>query len=53
MNLASLIDACSLGLVDRRSLVEAILRAAVAGKHVRVIGPPGIAKSGCPFGKCS
>ena len=33
------------GLVDRETLVEAIVLAAVAGEHVLVIGPPGTAKS--------
>jgi MoxR-like ATPase len=33
------------GLVERESLVEAIVLAAVAGEHVLVIGPPGTAKS--------
>lgn len=33
------------GLVQRESLVEAIILAAVAGEHVLVIGPPGTAKS--------
>ncbi len=33
------------GLVERETLVEAIVLAAVAGEHVLVIGPPGTAKS--------
>lgn len=33
------------GLVDRESLVELIVLAAVAGEHLLVIGPPGTAKS--------
>ena len=40
-----LVEQCSQGLVERRTLVEAILLAAVAGEHVLVIGPPGTAKS--------
>lgn len=43
--IAQLVDQCSQGLVERRSLVEAIILAAVAGEHVLVIGPPGTAKS--------
>lgn len=39
------VESCCRGLVDRRSLVEAIFLAAVAGEHVLVIGPPGTAKS--------
>jgi MoxR-like ATPase len=45
MELASVIEECCRGLVDRRPLVEAIFLAAVAGEHVLVIGPPGTAKS--------
>lgn len=33
------------GLVERETLVEAIVLAAVAGEHLLVIGPPGTAKS--------
>jgi MoxR-like ATPase len=33
------------GLVERESLLETIVLAAVAGEHVLVIGPPGTAKS--------
>lgn len=33
------------GLVERRSLVEAVALAAVAGEHLPVIGPPGTAKN--------
>ncbi len=33
------------GLIDRESLVETLVLAAVAGEHVLVIGPPGTAKS--------
>jgi MoxR-like ATPase len=33
------------GLVERETLVESIVLAAVAGEHVLVIGPPGTAKS--------
>ncbi|MBS2040314.1 AAA family ATPase [bacterium] len=40
-----LVEQCSQGLVERRTLVEAIVLAAVAGEHVLVIGPPGTAKS--------
>jgi len=43
--IAQLVDQCSQGLIERRSLVEAIVLAAVAGEHVLVIGPPGTAKS--------
>lgn len=43
--ISELIDRCSTGLVDRRSVVEAIVLAAVAGEHVLLIGPPGTAKS--------
>lgn len=43
--ISELIDRCSAGLVDRRSVVEAIVLAAVAGEHVLLIGPPGTAKS--------
>lgn len=40
-----LVEQCSQGLVERRTLVEAIILAAVAKEHVLVIGPPGTAKS--------
>jgi MoxR-like ATPase len=40
-----LVEQCSQGLVERRTLVEAIVLAAVAGEHVLVVGPPGTAKS--------
>lgn len=33
------------GLVERETLVEVVVLAAVAGEHVLVIGPPGTAKS--------
>jgi MoxR-like ATPase len=33
------------GLVDRSTLAEAVILAAVAGEHVLVVGPPGTAKS--------
>jgi len=33
------------GLVERETLVEALVLAAVAGEHLLVIGPPGTAKS--------
>ncbi len=39
------VEAAREGLVERESLVEAIVLAAVAGEHVLVIGPPGTAKS--------
>ena len=39
------IAAARVGLVERESLVEAIVLAAVAGEHVLVVGPPGTAKS--------
>ncbi len=39
------IDVARRGLVERESLVEAIVLAAVAGEHVLVVGPPGTAKS--------
>src|SRR5258708_21993094 len=38
-------DDAAEGLVDRATLVELILLAAVAQEHVLVIGPPGTAKS--------
>jgi MoxR-like ATPase len=38
-------DRASRGLVDRRTLVESTLLAAVAQEHVLVVGPPGTAKS--------
>jgi MoxR-like ATPase len=43
--IVDLVDQCSQGLVERRTLVEAIVLAAVAREHVLVIGPPGTAKS--------
>jgi MoxR-like ATPase len=43
--LSELVEQCSQGLVDRRTLVESIVLAAVAGEHVLIIGPPGTAKS--------
>lgn len=43
--IADLIERCSEGLVERRSVVEAIVLAAVAREHVLLIGPPGTAKS--------
>jgi MoxR-like ATPase len=39
------IRSASRGLVERQSLTEAIVLAAVAGEHLLVIGPPGTAKS--------
>lgn len=45
MQLSSVIAECCHGLVDRRSLVEAIFLAAIAQEHVLVIGAPGTAKS--------
>jgi MoxR-like ATPase len=41
----ALIAACSVGLTDRNSLLEAILLASVAHEHVLIVGPPGTAKS--------
>lgn len=41
----TLVERCSEGLVERRSVVEAIVLAAVAGEHVLLVGPPGTAKS--------
>lgn len=43
--IVDLVEQCSQGLVERRTLVEAIVLAAVAREHVLVIGPPGTAKS--------
>ena len=43
--IVDLIEQCSQGLVERRTLVEAIILAAVAREHVLVVGPPGTAKS--------
>ncbi len=43
--MTEVVDRASGGLVGRRSLVELIVLAAVAGEHVLVIGPPGTAKS--------
>lgn len=43
--ITTLVERCSLGLVERRSVVEAIVLAAVAGEHVLLVGPPGTAKS--------
>ena len=43
--LRDLIERCSEGLVERRTVVEAIVLAAVAQEHVLLIGPPGTAKS--------
>jgi MoxR-like ATPase len=45
MMITELIDHCSSGLVERRTVVEAIVLAAVAREHVLLIGPPGTAKS--------
>ena len=39
------VERAQLGLVDRESLVEVLVLAAVAGEHVLVVGPPGTAKS--------
>src|SRR5258708_33232935 len=44
-SLRQAIDDAAEGLVDRATLVELILLAAVAQEHVLVIGPPGTAKS--------
>lgn len=41
----ALVSACSVGLTDRSSLLEAILLASVAKEHVLIVGPPGTAKS--------
>lgn len=43
--ISELVEKCSNGLVERRTVVEAIVLAAVAGEHVLLIGPPGTAKS--------
>ncbi|MDP2313456.1 MAG: AAA family ATPase [Pseudomonadota bacterium] len=43
--LRRVVETARAGLVERESLVEAIVLAAVAGEHVLVIGPPGTAKS--------
>lgn len=43
--LRAAVEDAARGLVERRSLVEAIALAAIAGEHVLVIGPPGTAKS--------
>lgn len=43
--LKTAVAAARQGLVERESLVEAIVLAAVAGEHVLVVGPPGTAKS--------
>ncbi|MES2642311.1 MAG: AAA family ATPase [Myxococcota bacterium] len=43
--LRRVVELARAGLVERESLVEAIVLAAVAGEHVLVIGPPGTAKS--------
>ena len=45
VSLRQAIDDAAEGLVDRATLVELILLAAVAQEHVLVIGPPGTAKS--------
>src|SRR4051812_12402258 len=45
MSIREVADRASRGLVDRRSLVESVLLAAVAREHVLVVGPPGTAKS--------
>jgi len=39
------IAAASRGLVERETLVELVVLAAVAGEHLLVVGPPGTAKS--------
>jgi MoxR-like ATPase len=44
-HLRAAVDAACVGLVDRGSLVELIVLAAVAREHVLVVGPPGTAKS--------
>lgn len=43
--ISDLVSRCSEGLVERRTVVEAIVLAAVAQEHVLLIGPPGTAKS--------
>ena len=43
--ISELVSRCSEGLVERRTVVEAIVLAAVAREHVLLIGPPGTAKS--------
>ncbi len=35
----------SRGLVDREALIELVVLYAVEGEHLRVVGPPGTAKS--------
>src|SRR3954471_15143236 len=44
-SLRDVVAGASRGLVDRETLVELVVLAAVAGEHVLVIGPPGTAKS--------
>ncbi|HNC47079.1 MAG TPA: AAA family ATPase, partial [Acidobacteriota bacterium] len=44
-SLRAAVTQASQGLIERESLVETIVLAAVAGEHVLVIGPPGTAKS--------
>src|SRR6476660_7671580 len=43
--LRAVITDASAGLIERESLVESVILAAVAGEHLLVIGPPGTAKS--------
>ncbi|MDQ1428339.1 MAG: MoxR-like ATPase [Acidimicrobiaceae bacterium] len=45
VSIRAVADRASRGLVDRRTLVESTLLAAVAQEHVLVVGPPGTAKS--------
>lgn len=45
MRLRQVVEASTRGMVNRESLAELILLAAVAGEHLLVIGPPGTAKS--------
>lgn len=43
--LQTAIELATGGLVDRQTLVELVILAAVAGEHVVIVGPPGTAKS--------
>ena len=43
--LRAVIADASAGLIERDTLVESIILAAVAGEHLLVVGPPGTAKS--------
>ncbi len=44
-SLRDAVASASRGLVDRETLVELVVLAAVAGEHLLVVGPPGTAKS--------